>query len=876
MTAIDGLFNSFLNFDRVIEFPQLEDSVYVDHAGTTLYCKTQIEAYHKELLSNLYGNPHSRSQSSRLTTDAIDQIRYRVLQLFNTTSEDYTVIFTSGCTGALKLVAESFDFYIENSCHRSTKEISGIEKCDKEKTDVVVDDPGNHKFKVKSGCFAYLLDNHTSVQGMREIVNAEDILCVEETTNENFKIHHVKKGKSKEGNSLFVYPAQSNYCGRKYPMKWIDKIHQGQMPFQRLFPWKWFVVLDAASYVSTSHLNLSLNKPDFVTLSFYKMFGFPTGIGALLVKNESADILKKTYFGGGTVGVSSPTECTHINRSSLSDRFEDGTVPFLDIIALRHGLDSLKNLGGGMKSISRHTFIVAQYFHHYLQGLHHGNGQQVADIYCHGDFSDPSKQGPIVNFNLKRSDGSYIGFAEVDKMAQLYNIHLRTGCFCNIGACQKYLELTSEQIKDNFEAGHVCGDDKDLINGKPTGSVRISFGYMSTIEDAQYCLKFICDCFMENKNKPNFSQDVHSNQFKSAVDITLDSVITEEQPDVSMDSECSDWLSSSMKSVISNEKQDIDQTFCSNKASDQKTECHWTKDLHLVLQACSPANHIVTNICLYPVKSCGAFEVRDWEICETGLKFDREWMIVSESGVTISQKREPKLCLIKPQIDLVRKCLVLRYPDLCSVTVPLDSSDQDQGLQSILPCVGKVCGDRVTGVDCGDTVGQWISEVLDKPGCRLIQQDRTRSRKCKLDKTSNDTENVSKLSLANESQYLLICRQSVEDLQQRIQQNEEYPNFELENLLNRFRANIIIGGGLSFEEDSWATVFIGNNKFLSQGSCTRCQMVCLDQETSERSKEPLKTLAAWRGKKIPFGIHLRHDDAAVRKRIHVGDTLSVR
>lgn len=869
MMAKDGLLNSSLNFDRVVEFPQLKESVYVDHAGTTLYSKSQIEAHHKELLSNLYGNPHSRSQSSQLTTDAIDQIRYRVLQLFNTTSDEYTVIFTSGCTGALKLVAESFDFYTENNCHGNKNEIIRIEKCDKEKVDEVVDDPGNHEFKVKSGCFAYLLDNHTSVQGMREIVNAGDILCVEETTDDNFKIHYVKKGKSEDGNSLFVYPAQSNYCGRKYPMKWINKIHQGQLPFQRSFPWRWFVVLDAASYVSTSHLDLSLNKPDFVSLSFYKIFGFPTGIGALLVKNESADVLKKTYFGGGTVGVSSPTECTHINRSSLSDRFEDGTVPFLDIIALRHGLDSLKNLGGGMKSISRHTFIVAQYFHHYLQSLHHGNSQQVADIYCHGDFSDPSKQGPIVNFNLKRSDGSYIGFAEVDKMAQLYNIHLRTGCFCNIGACQKYLQLTAEQIKDNFEAGHVCGDDRDLINGKPTGSVRISFGYMSTIEDAQHCLTFICDCFMENKNKPNFAQDVQSKQYKCDVNKSFDSVITEEQSHVS------DCLSSS---VQSNEKQDNEQcdlTLCSNKASDQKTDSHCTKDLQLVLKASSPPNHIVTNICLYPVKSCGAFEVRDWEICDTGLKFDREWMIVSESGVTVSQKREPKLCLIKPQIDLVRKCLILRYPDMCSVTVPLDSSEQGQGQQSILPCVGKVCGDRVTGVDCGDTVGEWISEVLNKPGCRLIQQDRTRSRKCKLDKTTDDTENVSKLSLANESQYLLICRQSVEDLQHRIQQSEEKPNFELENLLNRFRANVVVGGGLAFEEDGWATVKIGNNKFMSQGGCTRCQMVCLDQDTSERSKEPLKTLAAWRGKKIPFGIHLRHDDSTVGKRIHVGDPLLV-
>lgn len=150
----------------------------------------------------------------------------------------------------------------------------------------------------------------------------------------------------------------------------------------------------------------------------------------------------------------------------------------------------------------------------------------------------------------------------------------------------------------------MCGDDRDLINGKPTGSVRISFGYMSTIEDAQHCLTFICDCFMENKNKPNFAQDVQSKQYKCDVNKSFDSVITEEQSHVS------DCLSSS---VQSNEKQDNEQcdlTLCSNKDSDQKTDSHCTKDLQLVLKASSPPNHIVTNICLYPVKSCGAFEVR--------------------------------------------------------------------------------------------------------------------------------------------------------------------------------------------------------------------------------------------------------------------------
>lgn len=138
---------------------------------------------------------------------------------------------------------------------------------------------------VRCGCFAYLLDNHTSVQGMRETVKSKVkcVICVDEALDGNFTQHHLlREGQGDlptERPSLFVYPAQSNYSGQKYPLQWIHKVHQGQMSFQRSAPGQWFVLLDAASYVCTSHLDLDLYKPDFVTISFYKMFGFPTGIG---------------------------------------------------------------------------------------------------------------------------------------------------------------------------------------------------------------------------------------------------------------------------------------------------------------------------------------------------------------------------------------------------------------------------------------------------------------------------------------------------------------------------------------------------------------------------------------------------------------------
>ena len=191
----------------------------------------------------------------------------RILHHFNTTQDDYSVIFTSGCTAALKLVAESFNFESGNrsqtSSQQSTSDISS---------------------RVSTSSFAYLDDNHTSVIGMREIIKQRqfpDIACV----SVNDVAHWLTTSDSKHrssvnrssGNHLFVYPAQSNFCARKYPLDWITGIQS--LKADGRSDADWYVLLDAAGFVSTSDLNLRTYHPDFVPLSFYKMFGFPTGIG---------------------------------------------------------------------------------------------------------------------------------------------------------------------------------------------------------------------------------------------------------------------------------------------------------------------------------------------------------------------------------------------------------------------------------------------------------------------------------------------------------------------------------------------------------------------------------------------------------------------
>ncbi|TNM99717.1 hypothetical protein fugu_012750 [Takifugu bimaculatus] len=109
-----------------------------------------------------------------------------------------------------------------------------------------------------------------------------------------------------------------------------------------------------------------------------------------------------------------------------------------------------------MHCIQQHTFGLARYTYMLLSSLCHGNKRPVAQMYTQGQFESPSTQGAILNFNLVDSHGQIIGYSKVERMASLYNIHLRTGCFCNTGACQYFLGITDQQMKRNVQAGHVC------------------------------------------------------------------------------------------------------------------------------------------------------------------------------------------------------------------------------------------------------------------------------------------------------------------------------------------------------------------------------------------------------------------------------------
>ncbi|KAF5179121.1 Molybdenum cofactor sulfurase [Thalictrum thalictroides] len=474
---------------RATEFKRLNGLVYLDHAGATLYSEIQMEAVLKDLTSNVYGNPHSQSDSGAATSEIVRAARQQVLDYCNAPPKDYNCIFTSGATAALKLVGEAFPWSDES-------------------------------------CFMYTMENHNSVLGIREYaLNKGAMACAVDTafekcndlTRSNLasirltqhpvyrrstaRFSREKSGANSSDTSynLFAFPSECNFSGSKFSLDLVKTVKEDSEIVLEGLPYSkhrrcWMVLIDAAKGCATQPPDLSKYPADFVVISFYKIFGYPSGLGALIVRSEAAQLLKKTYFSGGTVAASIADIDFFRKRESIEETFEDGTQSFLNIASIYHGFKIINSLT--VSAIARHTSTLAIYARNALLSLSHENGEAVCVLYG-GDAATISSYGfgPTIAFNLKRPDGTWFGYREVEKLASLSGIQLRTGCFCNPGACSKHLGLSHLDILSNIEAGHVCWDENDILCGKPTGAVRISFGYMSTFEDAKEFIHFIVKCF---------------------------------------------------------------------------------------------------------------------------------------------------------------------------------------------------------------------------------------------------------------------------------------------------------------------------------------------------------------------------------------------
>ena len=271
-----------------------------------------------------------------------------------------------------------------------------------------------------------------------------------------------------------------------------------------------YTLLDAAALASTASLDLSdtATAPDFVALSFYKIFGFPN-IGALIVRKDSAHVLQsRKYFGGGTVDMIITIQDTwHAKKEgSLHDRLEDGTLPFHSIFALDHAMTVHERLYGPnpMKFISHHTAQLGKMLYDGLTGLKHSNGVSLCRVYKDDQavYGDPSLQGATVAFNVVKADGNMVGYEEVEEAADERNIYVRSGSLCNPGGMATYLQWSPPEMRAAYAAGHRCTNPTQIMMGKATGVVRVSLGAMSSQSDVRTLLRFLDDVYIERDGQP--------------------------------------------------------------------------------------------------------------------------------------------------------------------------------------------------------------------------------------------------------------------------------------------------------------------------------------------------------------------------------------
>ncbi len=426
-----------------------EQHVYLDYTGGGLYADSQVLKHQRMLLEGVFGNPHSSNPTSRASTTLVEETRSAVLRFFNASPDEYVVIFTANASGALKLVGEAYPFG-------------------------------------KDCCYLLTFDNHNSVNGIREYALAKGarvqylpVMPPRLRVDEKKLEEHLSSARG-SCNNLFAYPAQSNFSSVQHPLEWIDKAHAAG----------WDVLLDAAAFAPTNRLDLSKWRADFIPISFYKMFGYPTGVGALIARRAVLKKLQRPWFAGGTITVAS-VQGEKYYFADAPASFEDGTPDYLNIPSVMVGLEHLESVG--LELVHERVRCLTEWLITNLKELKHKNGKPLVKIY--GPL-DMKRRGGAVALNFFNPDGLPIDHRWIEEQAGSRNISLRTGCFCNPGAGELALHISAEELTSCFtspdhEQRLTYDEFRLCLNTKASGAVRISVGLVSNFADVQRLIDFL-------------------------------------------------------------------------------------------------------------------------------------------------------------------------------------------------------------------------------------------------------------------------------------------------------------------------------------------------------------------------------------------------
>ena len=462
-TYPDYLSTLHLNELRETEYGYLDsqDHVYLDYTGSGLAAAAQVRHHQQRLAQTLYGNPHSANPTSAAATEAIERTRARILAHLNASPDEYTVIFTPNATGAARLVGEAYPFrrgtglVLTADNHNS---INGIREFAASKgaktTYIPLQRPD---LRVSDGAVVSALSHRTAF--LRRL----SPICLNLFRG---------SGAGAKPNGLFAYPAQSNFTGVRHPLSWIPFAQQRG----------YHVLLDAAAVLPTSTLDLSRVKPDFVIVSWYKLFGYPTGLGCLIARKDSLECLRirRPWFSGGSIQAATVSAPWHMMASG-AEAFEDGTLNFLSIPDVHFGLDWLA--GVGMSVVETRVRCLTGWFLDRLLQMQHSDGSPMVRVYGPTDLR---MRGGTVAFNFLDAAGKVVDERLVAMESAAAMISLRTGCFCNPGAGEAALGLDAGLVRRLSKVRQLSRGLDEFVEmlGIPSlGAVRVSFGLASTTAD---------------------------------------------------------------------------------------------------------------------------------------------------------------------------------------------------------------------------------------------------------------------------------------------------------------------------------------------------------------------------------------------------------
>jgi molybdenum cofactor sulfurtransferase len=380
---------------------------FLDWATSGLFVDSQIDHWTSLLTSGLYGNTHSESPSSAKSSEVVDDLRNDILKFLGTDPLKYSVVFAYSESQALKTFVEAFPF------------------------------DSSSEFLVSSSSGSNILGLRAIARSKRANVSVFDLNKVGKSSR--FSVN---------SSNLIAFPLVDAFDGTVVTDEQIREIlalNSG-------------VVADASHYLAFRRINLSEWPLSAVAFGCDKVFGFPK-LGVVVIHNDFIPKLRKPYFGGGTLIYALPDRNVERFRMRPSERFEDGSLPFLTLAAVQAGFALRSQLGDS--NITMHIQNMTKLLVAMMRNLTNPDGSRAVTVY-----GSPTS---MVGFNFVNSHGVPKNYSVLLASALMHNITISGGCHSTPGTCYRALGIENPSLATpNIEA---------------VGALRISPGWATTERD---------------------------------------------------------------------------------------------------------------------------------------------------------------------------------------------------------------------------------------------------------------------------------------------------------------------------------------------------------------------------------------------------------